>query len=49
MVQILLVVLGVVLLVLAGANVRAPRFNPEWYGIACLAAAYFTPLLVGAG
>lgn len=45
MLQVLLVVAGVVLLVLAAVNVRAPRFAPEWAGLACLAAAWAAPIL----
>ncbi len=31
--------LGVILLFLAGLGVRAPRFAPEWLGLACIALA----------
>lgn len=41
----LLAVAGVILLVVAGANVRGPRFAPEWYGLACLALAWTWPAL----
>ncbi len=34
-----LALIGVVLLVLAGLNVTAPRFNPGWLGLAFIAAA----------
>lgn len=40
-----LVILGIVFLVLAGLNVRAPRFAPEWFGFAALAAALLWPAL----
>lgn len=45
MVVALLILAGIVLLALAGANVRGPRFSPEWYGFACLAAALLAPVL----
>lgn len=35
------VILGVVLLILAGLNLGTPRFAPEWFGLACLAIAVF--------
>jgi hypothetical protein len=41
MIVLLLVVAGVILLVLAGANITGRRFAPQWYGLACLAAAFF--------
>lgn len=41
----LLALVGIVLYVLAGANVRGPRFAPEWYATACIAAAFFWPHL----
>lgn len=34
-----LALIGVVLLVLAGINVTAERFNPAWLGLALVAAA----------
>ncbi len=34
-----LTIIGLVLLCLAGLNIRAPRFAPEWFGLAALAAA----------
>lgn len=45
MLPVLLVIAGLILLCLAGLNVRGPRFAPEWFGLACLAAAAFAPLL----
>lgn len=33
--------IGVILLVLAGLNVGAPRFAPGWLGLACCALALF--------
>lgn len=40
-----LALIGVVLLVLAGLNVGAPRFNPGWLGVACIAlAVLWTPI-----
>ncbi len=45
MLRALLFVAGVVLLVLAGLNVRGPRFAPEWLGLACVAAALSVPVL----
>jgi hypothetical protein len=44
-VVVLFVIAGVVLLILAGLNVRAPRFAPEFFGYACLAVALFTGAL----
>jgi hypothetical protein len=44
-VRTLLTVLGLLLLVLAGLNIRAPRFAPEWFGLAALAAAFMWPVL----
>lgn len=49
MIVLLLVVAGIILLVLAGANVVGRRFTPQWYGLACLAAAYFADVLSRAG
>lgn len=41
-----LALIGIVLLVLAGLNVAAPRFNPGWLGLAFIAAAFlWTPLI----
>jgi hypothetical protein len=34
-----LALIGVILLVLAGVNVAAPRFNPGWLGLAFISAA----------
>jgi hypothetical protein len=34
-----LALIGVILLVLAGLNVAAPRFSPGWLGLAFVAAA----------
>lgn len=34
-----LAVIGVIFLLLAGVGVSAPRFQPQWLGFACLAAA----------
>lgn len=43
--MLLLVLLGVIFLILAGLNVRTPRFAPEWFGFACIALAlFYTPL-----
>lgn len=42
---LLFLILAVVLFVLAGLNVRGPRFAPEWFGVACLAVAFGWPLL----
>jgi drug/metabolite transporter (DMT)-like permease len=44
----LFVIAGIVLLVLAGFNVRGPRFAPEWLGFACLAVAGFLSILTTA-
>lgn len=44
-----LAIVGLVLLVLAGLNIRAPHFSPEWLGLAALAAAYFWVDLVNLG
>lgn len=44
-----LLIIGLVLLVLAGLNVRAPYFSPEWFGLAALAAAYFWADLANLG
>lgn len=41
----LLVLAGLILFVLAGLNVYGPRFHPEWFGLACLAAAAFWAVL----
>lgn len=40
---VVLAVAGIVLLILAGLNVRGPRFAPEWWGLSCLAAAWAAP------
>lgn len=37
--KILFTIVGIVLLCLAGFNVRGPRFAPEWLGFAALAFA----------
>lgn len=44
-----LALIGVVLLVLAGLNVAAPRFNPGWLGLACISAAVMWAPLTGIG
>lgn len=41
--------IGVILLVLAGVNVGAPRFNPGWLGLAFIAAAVLWAPLVALG
>lgn len=48
MLVVLLILAGITLLVLAGLNVRAPRFAPEFFGYACLAAAFFGAVLAKA-
>jgi len=41
-----LALLGVILLVLAGVNVAAPRFNPGWLGLALVfLAVLWVPIL----
>jgi len=41
-----LALIGIVLLVLAGVNVAAPRFNPGWLGLAFVfAAVLWGPLI----
>lgn len=32
--------IGVILLILAGVNISAPRFNPGWLGLAFVALAF---------
>lgn len=44
-----LALIGVVLLVLAGVNVTAPRFNPGWLGLAFIAAAILWAPLTNIG
>lgn len=41
-------VCGLLLLMLAGFNVRAPHFAPEWFGVAFLAVAFADLFRVGA-
>jgi uncharacterized membrane protein YhdT len=43
--QLLLLILAVIFFILAGLNVRGPRFVPEWFGLACLAADWGWPLI----
>jgi hypothetical protein len=38
---LLLTLAGIVLLLLAGFNVRARHFAPEWLGLACLALVFY--------
>lgn len=45
---LLLVLAALVLLVLAGLNVRGPRFAPEWWAGACLVGVVFAGLLTRA-
>jgi hypothetical protein len=44
-----LALIGVVLLVLAGVNVSAPRFSPGWLGLAFISAAAFWTILTRIG
>lgn len=44
-----LALIGVVLLVLAGLNIAAPRFNPGWLGLAFVSAAVLWGPLTGIG
>jgi hypothetical protein len=41
----LFAVAAIVLFVLAGLNIGAPRFNPAWFGMACAAVVLFAPIL----
>lgn len=41
----LLVFAALVLLILAGCNVRGPRFEPQWWAGACLVCVVFAGLL----
>lgn len=45
MINVLLVIAALVFFLLAGLNVRGPRFAPEWYGIGLTVAVMFTDLL----
>ncbi len=42
--QLVFAVVAVVLFFLAGLNVRAPRFAPEWFAAACTVLAVLWPL-----
>jgi uncharacterized membrane protein YhdT len=43
MFAVLFAVAGIVLLALAGLNIRGRHFAPEWFGLACLAVALLLP------
>lgn len=47
--QLVFAVLAVVLFCLAGLNVRAPRFAPEWFAAACAIIAVLWPLFDALG
>jgi hypothetical protein len=43
-VQIVFAVAAIIFMILAGLNVRHPRFAPEWFAFACAFVALFWPL-----
>lgn len=45
MIDALLIVAALVFFLLAGLNIRGPRFSPEWYGVGLVVAVWFAPIL----